>query len=182
MIKTTVFVFMMTLTIGMLVGCDTGNPICTDSFCLVPRDDVTGDVIEIDDAKLLALIGKETAEEITPVVPTPLPITPDPPASISLAQIFADVESNGVNSTFIGQTVTVTGIVVWKHDNGTAIVISQDGEAHDTVDIFITSLEDASHLDGYTKGTEYTFTLSIDRVQISNKDTDRFYLWTTLDD
>ena len=75
----------------MLAGCSNENPICTDSFCLIPREGVEGDIIEVDESKVLALIGKDSTIETTP------PIAPDvddstPPPT---AYTFEPVEITG---------------------------------------------------------------------------------------
>ena len=65
--KLTIFTIPILLTITMLAGCGTENPVCTDSFCLVSRGDVTGEVIEVDESKVLALIGKDATTPGEPI-------------------------------------------------------------------------------------------------------------------
>ena len=142
-------------------GCDTGNPICTDSFCLVPRDDVTGDVIEIDDAKVLALIGKDTTTPgdsvIEPPEITDANITP-------LALIVADVLVNDTDSTYIGQTVSIKETVkfnlVVSSDRGGITLTTNSTD----VIFYITDFDNPETLRDYTEGETYTFKVHVRSV------------------
>ena len=150
--------------------CDTGNPICTDSFCLVPRDDVTGDVIEIDESKVLALIGKDTT--------TPADTVIEPPQTTAnitlLALVVADVLVKGENSTYIGQTVSIKEVVKFN------LVVSSDrgGITLETnsadVIFYITDFDNPETLRDYTQGETYTFKVHIRSVLESP---DRAGLW-----
>ena len=55
---------------AVVLGCSTENPICTDSFCLVSRDAITGEIIEVDESKVLALVAKDPVL-VEPITPAP---------------------------------------------------------------------------------------------------------------
>ena len=78
------------LMLFLIVGCSTENPLCTDSFCLLSRDDVSGDVIEVDESKVLALIGK-TAETVPPADP----VIETTPGDTQQSFAFQPVEISG---------------------------------------------------------------------------------------
>ena len=156
--------FMMLVALFILtLGCGTDTPVCTDSFCLVPRDDVEGEVIEVDENKVLALIAKTT--EPTPVItPEPEPITPETDNTVTLADIVSDVVENTSSSRFIGQDVEVEGVVkfnfVVSHNRG-AITLDTNT---DTVIFYITDFDTPETLRDYEPESTYTFNLHIRSV------------------
>ena len=153
--------------IAMLIGCETTNPLCTDSFCIVPRDNVEGDIIEIDETKLIALIAKTSDATPTSPVET-IPAETTPAASPTLADIITDVAAG--ETTYLNQTVTVTGYVVWKNDVGDVIVIYRNAnflEANqEDAGFYILSKVDGDFLEfaSYRVGSSYTLTLTINSI------------------
>ena len=105
--KYTTFLFYVAMVLmAGVMGCESGmNPICTESFCVVPRDDVTGEVIEIDDAKALAFLNTLAVD----TVPSDNTGT--------LAEIVDDVNVNGVGSEYKGQTVTISAVAWINYSN-----------------------------------------------------------------
>ena len=85
---TLLFYAVLMFCFAIVLGCSTENPLCTDSFCLVSRDAITGEIIEVDESKVLALIAKD------PVLVEP--ITPAPDTSdATFSSIVSDVANGG---------------------------------------------------------------------------------------
>ena len=141
------YVLAMVLMVGVF-GCGTENPICTDTFCLVPRDDVTGEIIEIDDAKVLTLLNTLAVD--TPAVEN----------TGTLADIVSDTAAGG--TAYNGLFVSVTGEV---EDN--FVLRSSDSEGltlqsgNDSVTFFVLSRGQPDNVREYPVGETYVFSLFI---------------------
>ena len=164
-LKSVLYYLLMLAAFALLIftiGCSTENPLCTDSFCLVPRDTVDDStIIEIDESKVIALIGKTKATD-TIIPPTP-PVPTLPATNVSLSDIIADVAAG--NNTYLNQTVTLTEYVVFKNERGTAMVIHtipnvEDATAKGAV-FWIESFDAPEILRRYALNTQHTFTVTI---------------------
>ena len=150
-LKPAVMVAFLILTIG----CSTENPLCTDSFCLIPREDAEGDIIEIDESKVIALIAKETST--LNVAPTPLQ-----PDAASLSEIVSDVAAG--NDTYLNQTVIITGYVVHKSGNGAMVIHTTPDAATSAAQgavFWVESFDNPELIDRYALNTRHTFTVTI---------------------
>ena len=145
--------------LACVFGCDTDNPICTDSFCLLPRGDVTGEVIEIDENKVLLLIGKTSA-----------PIA----QGETIGDIIADVAQGGTQ--YIGQTVTIQATVRFKLESGTLSLFT----GTDQVFFFITDRDNTGDLENYNEQSTYTFTIYIRSISPPDEVFDNYSVFSTL--
>lgn len=93
------------------IGCNAENPVCTTNFCAIgeifPRSELENgqafSEVDIDDSVIFAtLVGGTTPVETNPVVQT------TDTNDVTIADIVADVASNGVNSSYKDQTVTIS--------------------------------------------------------------------------
>ena len=83
---------------------------------------------------------------------------------VTLSDILDDAAAG--NSTYLNQTVTVTGHVVWKSDQRDAIVIYKNANVFEAINapaFFITSLGNPAPLNRYFVGNSYTFTVTISK-------------------
>lgn len=137
---------------AVVMGCGTENPICTDAFCIVSRESVEGDVTEIDNAKVLALID-------TLAVDTPDNTGP-------LAEIVADTEAGG--TAYQGRFVTVKATI---EENFTITGDTSDGmtieTGNDLITFFVSSWGTRERLQGYEIGETYDLTLFIAEQKLS---------------
>ena len=129
------------------IGCGTDNPICTDSFCLVPRDQVTGEVTELDNAKVLALIDSLAVD------------TPEAVDTGTLAEIVSDTAAGG--TAYNGRFVSVTGEVKANLTlTGTSEGLTlQSG--NESVTFFVIAWGNRDNLTQYQVGETYDFSLFI---------------------
>ena len=160
--------------VTLMLGCDS-QIVCTDSFCIVPRDTVDGEVVEVDENKVLGLIAKTT--EQTPVItPEPEPTAPDD--AITLADIVSDVLQNGENTRFIGETVEIEGtvhfnIVVRSNKGGISLVTE-----YQNIFFYVTDFANPESLRHYQEGQTYTFKVFIRQVLRSKTDANVIYIYS----
>ena len=157
------------LSLAFSIGCGTENPICTDSFCIVPRDTVEGEVIEVDETKVLALIAKTTEVDqpsITPIAP---------PMGVSLSDIVTSAARG--STQYVGQTVTIQGTVRFNlvNDGGKAITLITN---NDKVTFFVVDFDNPETLRNYVEGSTYTFTLFIEDVLPSTSNPNKTNIWS----
>ena len=153
--------------ISCAVGCGTENPICTDSFCLVPRDDVTGEVIELDNAKVLALIDSLAVE------------TPEAVDSGTLAEIVSDTAAGG--TAYHQRFVTVSAVI----EENFTITGTSDGltleTGNESVTFFVSSYGTRERSQGYLIGETYDLTLFITEQSPDTHNNDgSFNVWSHL--
>ena len=79
-----IYVILM-IAIALTLGCGTENPVCTSSFCVIPRDAVDGEVIEIDEDKALAFIQTLAVD-----TPEATPVETPENSEVSLMDIITD--------------------------------------------------------------------------------------------
>ena len=135
------------------LGCGTDNPICTDSFCLVPRDDVTGEVIELDNAKVLALIDSLAVE------------TPEAVDTGTLAEIVSDTAAGG--TAYNGRFVNISGVVEDNYSlngNANGLTLKTDNEL---ITFFVLTFGQPELLADYENGQTYDFHLFIAEQELS---------------
>ena len=175
--KLTPFSLILTILIAILtIGCSTENPICTDSFCLIPRDavDDTQNIIEIDESKVLALIGKTPEPTLTPT-----PLTPATPNT--LTEIVSDVAAG--NTTYLNQTVTITGYVAYKDlKTNEAMIIhtkpnAVDASAQGAV-FWVSSFGNPDGLSLFRVNNTYEFTVEIYLIQEPEGDRAYYAIWS----
>ena len=140
-----------------VMGCGYDNPVCTESFCVVPRDDVTGEVIEIDDAKALAFLNTLAVD----TVPSDNTGT--------LAEIVDDVNVNGVGSAYKGQTVTISAVAWINYSNIATVNIKGIGlYTHDSkVSCILQDTDGVNDLANIDTGATYTLTIEITDIRES---------------
>ena len=158
--------------VTLMLGCDS-QIVCTDSFCIVPRDTVDGEVIEVDENKVLGLIASDmlTTPENEPTELIPEPITPQTeptaPDTINIADIIADAAAGG--TAYVGQTVTIQATVAWKSPSREAILIYTSSDFRAAVEegagFFIYSIGNAAALNPYSVGATYSFTVTITEIR-----------------
>jgi hypothetical protein len=94
---------------------------------------------------------------------------------VTLSDIIADVEAGG--TTHVHKTVIVTGVVIWKSDDGTTVVISSDINVEDTA-FFVTNRAgfDAS----YQVGSSHTITVFIEGITETETIPAKTNIWAIL--
>ena len=114
---------LLTLSALLCLGCNTENPICTDNYCITGEvfarseiGDREFDEVDIDDSELIQAYQDLITPEPTPTTPT-----------IHVSDIQADVEMHGQQSDYIGEWVSVSGIVDWKSKDMLSLTISASG-------------------------------------------------------
>ena len=161
----------------MLAGCSNENPICTSSFCLLPRDAVDGEVTEIDESKALAFL-----ETLAVDTPEATPVETQETSEVSLSDIITDAAGGGTE--YVGQTVTVQATVVWRSKNREAIIIYTTNDFEAAIEagagFFIFSLGNPVPLNQYVIGTAYEFTVTISEVQAPDKTLNIYKIVSTL--
>ena len=171
-----IYVILM-IAIALTLGCGTENPVCTSSFCVIPRDAVDGEVIEIDEDKALAFIQTLAVD-----TPEATPVETPENSEVSLMDIITDAAAGG--SAYVGQTLTLEATVVWRSKNREAIIIytTNDFEAaiEEGAGFFIFSLGNPVPLNQYVIGTAYEFTVTISEVQAPDKTLNIYKIVSTL--
>ena len=163
------FSLFLILSLAFSIGCGTENPLCTDSFCIVPRDAVEGEVIEVDETKVLALIAKTTEVDQPPITPVA------PPTDVSLSDIVASAARG--STQYVGQTVTIQGTVRFNFvDDGLGSITLQTN--NDLVSFFVTAYPNPETLRHYIEGNSYTFTLFIRGIRESETNPDKTNIWS----
>ena len=154
--------FILIMGLMAFAGCSAENPICTDSFCLIPRDSVEGDVIEIDESKALEFIQTLAVD-----TPEATPVETQETSEVSLMDIITDAAAG--NQTYLNQTVTVNAVVAWRHDEGKAILLYTSADFKAAVEegagFFIFSLDNPARLNPYIVGNTYEFTVTIFQIE-----------------
>ena len=159
------------------IGCNTENPLCTDNYCvegqIYPRSELDGDfsLLAVDDSVILA-----TFAGVTPA--TPIEIAPEPATNqVSVANIVSDVVANGVDSEYVGQTVTLTATVRFNFvDDGNGSITLATGNRN--IAFFVTDFVNPNSLANYAEGSTYEFTLFIEEVAPSTSNPDKTNIWS----
>ena len=179
-LKSVLFYVLMLAAFALMIftfGCNTENPLCTDNYCvegeIYPRSELVGDFspIAVDDSVILA-----TFAGVTPA--TPIETTPEPATNqVSVANIVSDVAINGVDSDYVGQTVTLTATVRFNFvdDGSGAITLVTDNR---DISFFVTDYVNPNSLANYAEGSTYEFTLFIEEVAPSNSNPDKTNIWS----
>ena len=96
--------------------------------------------------------------------------TSPPEEVITLSDIVSDVDRNGVNSVYVGQTLTITGAIDFNLTRtliaGSILTLVTH---NDNVSFFVKS-DDINTLGNLGNGTTYTFTVLIDKVRLKDDD------------
>ena len=151
---------------AVVLGCSTENPICTDSFCLVSRDAITGEIIEVDESKVLALVAKD------PVLVEP--ITPAPDTSdTTFSSIVSDVANGGTQ--YLNQTVTFTATVRFYLEKTGSLSLETNTE---DVFFFITDREKVHNLSRFLPDSTYTFTVYIRNILPPDEEFDDYAVYS----
>ena len=166
---------LLLLLTPFILGCNTENPLCTDNYCvegeIYPRSELVGDFspIAVDDSVILA-----TFAGVTPA--TPIEITPAPTTNqVSVANIVSDVVANGVDSDYVGQTVTLTATVRFNFVGRGAITLVTDNR---DISFFVTDYVNPESFANYAEGSTYEFTLFIRDVALSTSNPDKTNIWS----
>ena len=152
---------LLAIAIVFSFGCSAENPICSTNFCAVgevfPRSELDGNTafseVAVDDSVILAaLAGVPTPVETTPIKDT-----------VSLSSILADVGAG--DTTYLNQTVIVTGYVAYKNDEGDAMVVHTNADVDDAtskgVVFWIRDFGNPQALNSYVLNNKYEFTVTI---------------------
>ena len=154
--------------ISMFLGCGTENPICSENYCVSGEIFLRSSLFEDEEFTEVAIIESEWLRLLTQVETTPQPIMPAQSSDATLSNIISDVTINGEDSKYNGETVTVTGFVVWKSDNGESVVIYKNASLvhayEERAIFFIVSKTKGIKLDQYTSPNSYTFTVKINAI------------------
>ena len=150
----------------LLIGCSTENPLCTDSFCLVSRDTITGDIIEIDESKVIALIAKD------PVLVEPITPAPDT-SNTTFSSIVSDVANGGTQ--YLNQTVTFTATVRFYLEETGSLSLETNTE---DVFFFITDREKVHNLSRFLPDSTYTFTVHIRNILPPDEEFDDYAVYS----
>ena len=92
---------------------------------------------------------------------------------VTLGDILSDAEAGGTRH--VHKTVIVTGIVIWKSDDGESIVMSPDGNVKDTA-FFVTRRTGFD--DTYQIGSSHTVRTFIEGITKSENDPTKTNIWT----
>ena len=160
--------------IATLFGCGTENPICTESFCIVDRDDVTGEVLTIDNAKALILLQ-------TLAVDT----TPEPEADTNtgtLAEIVDDVSTTGILSAYKEQTVNITAVAWINYSHVVSVNIQGIGlYTHNSkVSWIVIDNDGVNDLESVDTGATYTLSVNITEIRQNPTAPDKMTIYATL--
>ena len=164
--------------IASILGCADGdNPVCTANFCIVPRGDVTGDIIEIDEAKVLALISSDVllTQETTPET---TPETTQAEDTNIFDLIVSDASTGG--TTYLNETVTITFTVKFDNAqlNNSGAISLETGV--NNVSFFITNFTEPAAMDAFTRGETYTESVFIRRIRESESTAGRWVVFADL--
>ena len=172
------------IIIVFFAGCNAENPVCTENFCFVgeafPRSELeTGQEfseVDIDDSVIFATLITGT----TPVETTPAVATTQPDA-VTLAGIVSDVATNGVNSDYKGQTVTVTATVRFVFEatefTNTGVTLHTHNE---TISFFVDDPDGADGLLQVSSDTTYVFNIKIDDIKPNTGDANKINIWSDI--
>ena len=165
-----IFVLVLVL-LASLLGCGTENPICTEVFCLVPREDVTGEITEIDDAKVLTLLN-------TLAVDTPEPEAVDNTGT--LADIVSDVASGSM--TFVGQTVRITAVAWINYSHVPTVNVRGIGlYTHNSkVSCIVQDADGVNDLHSVDTGATYALSVNITEICPNTTDPDKMTIYANL--
>ena len=145
-----IYVILM-IAIALTLGCSNENPICTSAFCVLPRESVEGDIIEIDEAKALAFL--ETLAVDTPEA-----------SGVSVADIVADTSTGG--HAYEGRIITVSGPVQKLLSTTSGVTLLTD---NDNISFIVVGTE--AQMQGYVAGRSYEIPLYI-QDQSPSRDVD----------
>ena len=191
-LKSVLFYVLMLSAFALMIftiGCSTENPLCSTTYCVDGEIFLRSQLLEgeefsevnvVEQSLIAAFANTTPATPATPVAVTPaLPIT-----DVSLADIIADAAAG--NTTYIDQTVTITGYVVWKSDAGTSMVIYETNNflasGAESAAFFISTkvADDPVELANYVVGVSYTFTVYIYGILPPNENRNRYAIGATL--
>ena len=175
------------------IGCSTENPLCSDNYCVSGEIFLRSELLEgeefsevnVVESSLIAAFANATP--VTPVETTPAPepeTTPDetaPVASSTLSDIVTDVAAG--NTTYLNQTVTITGYVAHKGDGGAMVIHtgpSLAGAIAQEAVLWIESFDAPEVLDQYALSTQYEFTITIILIREPEGDTTWRSIWAVL--
>ena len=180
------FTFSLIVIVVSTLGCSTENPLCTDNYCVEGEiyarselaDDAAFSKLAIDDSVILATLVS---------TPTPVETAPDDAKTtddtVTLADIVTDVASNGVNSSYKGQTVTITAAVKFTFDatetRNSGVTLHTHNEQ---ISFFVDDSDGADDLAHLANGTSYTFTLFIRNVATSTSNPERTNIWSNVEE
>ena len=176
---------LLVIAIVFTLGCSAENPICSTNFCAVgevfPRAEL-GDrefsEVDIDDSVIFAtLVGGEPIET-TPVVDAAAEDT------VSLSDILADVGAG--DTTYLDQTVTITGYVAYKNNGGDAMVVHTNADVADAtsngVVFWIKSFGNPQALNPYELNNKYEFTVTITTITKPKSGVEWHSIWSEFDE
>ncbi len=169
-LKSLLYYLMMLSAFALMIftiGCNTENPLCSQNYCVSGEVFLRSQLLEgeefsevnVAESSLIAAFANTTPQ--TPVETTPVPVET---TDVSLADVLADAAAD--NTTYLNQTVTITGYVVWKSDQRDTIAIYKNANVLAAINepvFFIASLENTARLDKYVVGKSYTFTVTISK-------------------
>ena len=166
------------------IGCSTENPLCSDNYCVSGEIFLRSQLLEGEEFSEIDVVESQLLAAFANVTPqTPVETTPEP-SEVSLADIIADAAAG--NTTYVDQTVTITGYVVWKSDAGTSMVIYETNNflasGAESAAFFISTkvADDPVELANYVVGVSYTFTVYIYGILPPNENRNRYAIGANL--
>lgn len=180
---------LMTLLILCLItiafGCGTENPICSDNFCVTgeifPKSelnpDATYDAVSVDEASVLTMFTNTQPPTHTK---TPDVATDSPQTGVTLKDIVTDVGAG--NKTFLNQTITVTGFVVFRTPSGNALTLHTNTSLADSAQqpavFWIQSFGNPEALDAFPLRSRHTVTVTIYLIEPPKGTRTYYSIWT----
>ena len=155
------------------VGCSTENPLCSTTYCVDGEIFLRSQLeegeefseVNVVEQSLLAAFANATPQ--IPVETTPAPVETTPVASPTLSDIVTDFAAG--NTTYLNQTVTITGYVAYKDEGGDAMIIHTEpdsaGAAAQGAVLWIESFDAPGALDQYALNTQHEFTITITLIR-----------------
>ena len=190
-LKSLLFYVLMLSAFALMIftiGCSTENPLCSTTYCVSGEVFLRSELLEgeefseidVVESQLLAAFANATPQ--TPVEATPAPVETMPVASPTLSDIVTDVAAG--NTTYLNQTVTITGYVAYKNDAGSAMVIHTEPDAAAAtaqgVVFWIESFDAPAVLNQYALNTQHEFTVTIRFIREPQGTVAWRSIWTVL--
>ena len=157
------------VSIAIFLGCETQNPLCTETYCvegeIFPRSDLYEDDevsdLAIDSPLLIAVLNNSI---------------PDPPAigtPTTAKDIVSYVALGGRDC--IGNTYSLEGTVEFELNESVTLITGND-----KISFFVSSRENPELLEKYNSGETYTFKLNIRSIKRSTRFGVQTNIWSDL--
>jgi hypothetical protein len=166
--------------ITILLGCSTENPLCSDNYCVSGEIFLRSQLLEGEDFSEVNVAESNLIAAFANATPA-TPVETAPVVSSALSDIVTDVVAG--NTTYLNQTVTVTGYVVLKGVGGAMAIHtgpSLAGAIAQGAVLWIESFDAPEVLNQYALNTQYEFTITIILIREPKGDTTWRSIWAVL--